>query len=82
MTVHRVVCVHTYLEGQVPTGKGETEYTAYFAPENGNFRLVSSLRKPKPSANLTGQYSFLENILPNPGCYTRMEGMVTSGCVM
>ena len=56
----------------VPTGKGETDYTAYFAPENGEFRLISSLRKPKTSSTLTGMYSFLENFVPNAGCYTHM----------
>ena len=56
----------------VLTGKGETDYTAYFSPENGKFRLISSLRKPKTSTTLTGMYSFLENFVPNAGCYTRM----------
>ena len=63
---------YKFLVRCVPTGNGETDYTAYFALENGEFRLISSLRKPKTSTNLTGLYSFLENFLPNAGCYTRM----------
>ena len=63
---------YKFLVRCVPTGKGETDYTAYFAPENGEFWLISSLRKPKTSTTLTGMYSFLENFVPNTGCYTRM----------
>ena len=63
---------YKFLVQCVPTGKGETDYTAYFAPENGEFQLISNLRKPKTSTTLTGMYSFLENFVPNAGCYTRM----------
>lgn len=50
-----------------------TDYTAYFyAPEVGEWQLISSFRKPFPSNSyLTGLYSFLENFNTLTGDKTR-----------
>jgi hypothetical protein len=56
-----------------PTDGNFTVYTAYFfAPEEGEWRLIASFKRPKTSTYLTGLYSFLENFNPEQGNQTRM----------
>lgn len=51
-----------------PTGKGETNFTAwFFAPEVGNWKLIASWRRPKTDTYLTHLYSFLENFYTETG---------------
>jgi len=55
-----------------PTGKGETDFTAwFFAPELGNWKLIASWRRPKTNTYLTHLYSFLENFYTETGNITR-----------
>lgn len=45
-----------------------TIYTAwFFAPEEGQWKLIASFRRPKKSAWLDKLYSFLENFIPETG---------------
>ncbi len=56
-----------------PTGTGETDYTAwFFAPEENNWRLIASFRRPQTNTYLTHLYSFLENFMTETGNITRM----------
>jgi hypothetical protein len=51
-----------------PTGKGETDFTAwFFAPEVGDWKLIASFRRPKTDTYLTHLYSFLENFYTGTG---------------
>ncbi len=55
-----------------PTGKGETDFTAwFFAPETGEWKLVASFRRPKTDNYLVHLHSFLENFLTETGNITR-----------
>lgn len=55
-----------------PDGNGSTVYTAYFfAPEEGEWRLLASFKRPKTTTWYTNAYSFLENFNPNQGYITR-----------
>ncbi len=48
---------------------GAIDYTAYFfAPEEGNWQLIASFRRPKTTEkHITQPYSFLENFIPSGG---------------
>lgn len=55
------------LKGQ-PTGKGETDFTAwFFAPEVNDWKLIASFRRPETNTYLTRLYSFLENFYTETG---------------
>jgi len=55
-----------------PTGKGETDFTAWFyAPEVGEWKLIASFRRPKTDVHLTRLHSFLENFYTETGNITR-----------
>ena len=55
-----------------PTGKGETDFTAwFFAPEVGKWKLIASFRRPKTNTFVTRPHSFLENFYTETGNVTR-----------
>ncbi len=55
-----------------PTGKGETDFTAWFyAPEVGEWNMIASFRRPKTNVYLTRLHSFLENFYTETGNVTR-----------
>lgn len=55
-----------------PSANNSTDYTAWFyAPENGNWHLVASFRRPKGSRYLGSLYSFLENFHTGTGNIAR-----------
>lgn len=59
------------LKGE-PVENDYTNYTAwFFAPEEGQWRLIASFSRPKTNSWLTGFHSFLENFSPNQGIYER-----------
>ena len=59
------------LKGQ-PVGNDHTEYSAwFFAPEEGEWRLIASFSRPKTNSWLTGFHSFLENFSPQQGVFER-----------
>lgn len=56
-----------------PTGKGDTEYTAYFyATDEKRWRLIASFSRPKTNTWYKRPHSFLENFSPEMGYQTRM----------
>ena len=51
-----------------PDGKNNTIYTAYFfAPENNEWKLISSFKRPQTNTYLKRFHSFLENFSPDQG---------------
>lgn len=55
-----------------PDGKGNTAYYAwFFAPEEGQWRLIASFLRPQTNAWYTGAHSFLENFIPEQGYQER-----------
>lgn len=59
---------YRFLLKGVPTGNGETDFTAwFFAPEENEWRLIASFRRPKTDTHLTRLHSFLENFIPDTG---------------
>lgn len=55
------------LKGE-PDGTGKTDYTAWFyAPEEGEWRLIASFKRPKTDTYLKRFHSFLENFAPSNG---------------
>jgi hypothetical protein len=51
-----------------PDGNNHTTYTAYFyTPEDGNWHLIASFRRPATNTWLKHLYSFLENFSPEHG---------------
>ena len=60
------------LQGK-PIEQNYTQYTAYFfAPEENQWRLIASFKRPKTSTYLKRLHSFLENFIPETGNTTRM----------
>ncbi|SHF30878.1 protein of unknown function [Mariniphaga anaerophila] len=60
------------LKGE-PSGNNSTDFTGwFFAPEEGEWKLVASFRRPKTNTRLTRLHSFLENFLTDTGDQTRM----------
>lgn len=58
-----------------PLANDYTEYSGYFyAPEDGKWRLISQLIRPKTQTWVTGAHSFLENFSPESGWKTRFVG--------
>lgn len=63
---------YKFLSQVEPDGKGNTIYTAYFyAPEEGEWRLIASFLRPKTDTWYTNAHSFLENFIPEQGYITR-----------
>lgn len=63
---------YKFLSQVEPDGKGNTTYTAYFyAPEEGEWRLIASFLRPKTNTWYTNAHSFLENFIPEQGYITR-----------
>jgi hypothetical protein len=60
------------LKGE-PVGNGSTDFTAwFFAPEENEWKLIASFRRPKTNTWLKGLYSFLENFMTETGDQSRM----------
>lgn len=63
---------YKFLLKGMPTGKGETDFTAwFFTPEVNKWKLIASFRRPKTDTHLTRFHSFLENFRTETGCLTR-----------
>lgn len=69
-----------------PTGNGETDFTAFFySPENGEWQLIASWRRPFTDTFLTNSHSFLENFdtrtgpLPRKGYFNNQWIFDTAG---
>lgn len=63
---------YKFLLKGIPDGKGNTDYTAWFlSPEENDWKLVASFKRPKTNTYLTNFYSFLENFNPNQGYLKR-----------
>jgi hypothetical protein len=63
---------YKFLIGAKPDGLGFTTYTAYFfAPEENQWLLIASFKRPKTNTYLKGLYSFLENFEPETGNQAR-----------
>lgn len=59
------------LKGE-PAGPNHTDYSAYFyTPENDEWELIASFRRPESSNYLGSLYSFLENFVPATGDISR-----------
>lgn len=54
-----------------PQQNGSTIFTAWFAPESGQWMLIASFQRPKTSTYLKSLYSFLENFIPETGHIAR-----------
>ncbi len=60
------------LRGQ-PESDNSTNYTAYFfAPEENEWMLIASFKRPATQTYLKNLHSFLENFIPETGDQTRM----------
>lgn len=56
----------------VPAENNSTDYTAYFfTPDDDQWHLIASFRRPQGSRHLQRLYSFLENFIPSYGNITR-----------
>ena len=63
---------YKFLTKAKPDATGSTIYTSwFFAPEVGEWKLVSSWKRPDISKYLTGFHSFLENFEPSQGYLSR-----------
>ena len=63
---------YKFLLKGVPNGDNSTTYTAWFlAPENNQWNLIASFKRPKTNTYLKRFHSFLENFIPNQGYLTR-----------
>lgn len=63
---------YKFLLKGTPVENNHTVYSAwFFAPEEGEWRLIASFSRPKTNSWLTGFHSFLENFSPNQGIYER-----------
>lgn len=63
---------YKFLLKGTPVENDHTVYSAwFFAPEEGEWRLIASFSRPKTNSWLTGFHSFLENFSPNQGIYER-----------
>lgn len=63
---------YKFLVGAKPDGLGFTTYSAYFfAPEENQWLLIASFKRPKTNTYLKGLYSFLENFEPETGNQAR-----------
>lgn len=63
---------YRFLNRAKPDGKGHTVYTGwFFAPENNEWQLIASFKRPKTDKHLTGVHSFLENFADRNGWQVR-----------
>lgn len=63
---------YKFLLKGVPAENNSTDYTAYFyAPEEGEWKLIASFRRPQGSRHLQRLYSFLENFDTKTGYISR-----------
>lgn len=63
---------YKFLLKGVPAENNSTDYTAYFfTPEDDQWHLIASFRRPQGSRHLQRLYSFLENFIPSYGNITR-----------
>ena len=63
---------YKFLLKGVPAENNSTDYTAYFlAPEDNQWQLIASFRRPQGSQHLQKLYSFLENFVPSTGNISR-----------
>lgn len=63
---------YKFLLKGVPAENNSTDYTAYFfAPEDDQWNLIASFRRPQGSRHLEKLYSFLENFMPPTGNISR-----------
>lgn len=63
---------YSFLMRVHPDGKGNTIYTAFFyAPEEGEWRLIAKFLRPKTNTWYTHAHSFLENFMPEQGYLSR-----------
>ena len=68
----KVENTYKFLLGAKPDGNDFTIYSAYFfAPEENQWQLIASFKRPKTNSYLNGLYSFLENFIPETGNQTR-----------
>jgi hypothetical protein len=66
---------YKFLTKVTPNGDDSTTYTAYFFdPENNEWHLIASFKRPMTDTYLTRPYSFLENFIPNTGALVRKGG--------
>lgn len=63
---------YSFLMRVHPDGKGNTIYTAYFyAPAEGEWRLIAKFLRPHTHTWYTHAHSFLENFMPEQGYLSR-----------
>ncbi len=63
---------YKFLLKGVPAENNSTDYTAYFfTPENDQWNIIASFRRPQGSRHLQNLYSFLENFVPSTGNVSR-----------
>lgn len=63
---------YKFLLKGVPAENNSTDYTAYFfTPEDNQWHLIASFRRPQGSRHLQKLYSFLENFVPSTGNISR-----------
>lgn len=63
---------YRFLLKGVPAENNSTDYTAYFyTPDDQQWNLIASFRRPQGSRYLQNVYSFLENFVPSTGNISR-----------
>lgn len=63
---------YKFLLKGVPAANNSTDYTAYFfTPEDNQWHLIASFRRPHTQRYLQNVYSFLENFVPATGNLSR-----------
>ena len=63
---------YKFLLKGVPEADSTTTYSAWFyAPEEGDWRLIASFKRPKTKTYLKRFHSFLENFIPQTGDISR-----------
>jgi hypothetical protein len=64
--------MYRFLNRVKPDGRGSTDYSAWFyLPENKEWKLIASFKRPKTDKHLTGAHSFLENFSDRQGYLSR-----------
>ena len=59
---------YRFLLKGVPDGQGNTDYTAwFFEPEQNEWSLIASFKRPQTNTYLKRFHSFLENFIPEQG---------------
>lgn len=68
----KAATTYRFLLKGVPAENNSTDYTAYFfAPEENEWQLIASFRRPHTNRYLQNLYSFLENFVPATGNISR-----------